>query len=104
MVKIGLSLISLLLVTSIMVAQPISSVTPEIMLEVADEKFAENDYYNAVDWYEQSYKELRQPEIAIRIADLHYMLRDYKRAESWYSRILKRDKDNIFVEAKYKYA
>ncbi len=74
------------------------------MLEVADEKFAENDYYNAVEWYEKAYKEIREQDIALRIADLHYALRDYKRAESWYGRIVKRDKDKLYIQAIYQYA
>ena len=103
MVKIGFSF--LFICTSLFIfAQPINTVTPAIMLEVADEKYAENDYYNAVEWYEKAYKELRDQDVALRIADLHYTLRDFKRAESWYSRIVKRDKDKLFPNAIFNYA
>ncbi len=87
----------------ILTAQPLRETTPEMLVEAADLKLAEKDYYNAVDLYEQAYKELRDPALAFRIAKLHGDLRDYKRAESWFSRIVKRDKEFKFLDAKYYY-
>lgn len=102
MLKTGL-LIFISFLSILGFSQPISSLTPELMLEVADEKYAEQDYYNAAEWYEKAYTELRTQELAIRIADLQYQLRDYKRAESWYRRIVKRDKDTLYPDVIYRY-
>ncbi len=75
-------------------AQPTSTVDEGIMVEIGDEKLAEADYYNALDWYNRAYKEQKKKDNALRfkIAHLHYMLRDYKKAEKWFARCVKSDK------------
>ncbi|MEZ4898677.1 MAG: DUF1573 domain-containing protein [Saprospiraceae bacterium] len=84
-------------------AQPIRGTTPALLLEAADEKMAEHDYVNAVQWYEEAYKELRTEDLAVQIASIYGQLRNYKLAESWYGRIAKRDRDNKYPESHYYY-
>jgi peptidoglycan-associated lipoprotein len=84
-------------------AQPIRSLNPEKTLQIADEKLAQGDTYNALIWYEKVYEEDNKNAEAIRkIADLHYQLRDFKKAETWSSRLVKREKDNY--DYLYRYA
>ncbi len=85
-------------------AQPLSSYTPEIMLKVANEKLAENDYYNALEWFQKTYKEKKDRGVAHQIAQLQYLLRDFAAAESWYKRVAERDKANEYPTARLYYA
>jgi peptidoglycan-associated lipoprotein len=87
-----------------MQAQPLSSYTPEIMLKVANEKLAENDYYNALEWFQKTYKEKKDRSVAHQIAQLQYLLRDFAAAESWYKRVAERDKTNEYPTARLYYA
>jgi peptidoglycan-associated lipoprotein len=87
-----------------MQAQPLSSYTPEIMLKVANEKLAENDYYNALEWFQKTYKEKKDRSVAHQIAQLQYLLRDFAAAESWYKRVAERDKANEYPMARLYYA
>ncbi|HEB62111.1 MAG TPA: DUF2225 domain-containing protein, partial [Bacteroidetes bacterium] len=82
-------------------AQPINKATPQTMRKTADDSYDAGDWYNALEWYQKSYKELRDDDVAYRIAELNYKLRDYRRAESWYKRILKRDKKGKFLNEKF---
>lgn len=84
-------------------AQPLREIPYEYMVETAEEAFAANDYYNALDWYEQAYKERRDRQMALKIAELHTILRDYRRAENWYSRVLNRDTENEFADYRFEY-
>lgn len=70
-----------------LIAQPMSGYTYEIMLETADKCLEKNDYYNALEWFEQAYQEQRSYELAYTIGHLHMKLRDYQKAESWFSRL-----------------
>lgn len=69
-------------------AQPLKEIPISMKLQTAEERLASGDYYNALDWYEQVYKEKRDPEIAYKIALLHLTLRDYARAETQLTRLL----------------
>lgn len=84
-------------------AQPITSNTYEAMLETADQALVDYNYFNAIEWYEKAYQEQRDPNTALAIADLYNIVRDYRRAESWYNRILRRDRDNQWLEVRYDY-
>ncbi len=87
------------LALSPILAQPVTDVPVHMKLEVADERFEQGDFYNALELYEESYTEVRDLRLAERIAGLHYRLRDFKRAERWYERIVEKDKDNKFPDA-----
>lgn len=94
------SLIILLAFVSIGIAeglaQPLTEIPYRFKLEGADSAFANFDYYNAVDWYEQCYKETRELELAERIAYCHWKMRDYRRAERWYKRVVDKDENQLF--------
>lgn len=85
-------------------AQPIDEVPVEMTLEVADERLAEGDIYNALTLYEEAYSKVRDLGLAHQIAQLHLALRDYKRAERWYGRVVEKDEMNKYPEAVYEYA
>jgi peptidoglycan-associated lipoprotein len=97
-------LLLLLFVTSGLLAQPILEATLEQNLKTAQEQLDRNDYYNARTYFEKAYDQDKNPYVAQVIAELNTTLRDYRRAESWYKRILRRDKEDLFVEARYDYA
>ncbi|MFT4566650.1 MAG: peptidoglycan-associated lipoprotein [Saprospiraceae bacterium] len=84
-------------------AQPIKKVKYEVMIQTADERIEEGDYYNALDWYRQAYNESKATDLAMSMAYSYYKLRDFKNAERWYTRILKDDEDNIFIDDRYAY-
>lgn len=84
--------------------QPLKEVPLYMLLEVAEERLEAKDYYNALDLYEQAYKEERNDEVAYKIAQLHYKLRDFKRAERWYRRVTDKDESDKWPEAIFDYA
>ena len=84
-------------------AQPLSEIPYRFKLEAADTAFARMDYYNAVEWYDQCYKESRDPEIARKIAISHDKMRDYKRAERWYGRIVDKDTSIMYPDFWFEY-
>ncbi|MEE9440018.1 MAG: DUF1573 domain-containing protein [Saprospiraceae bacterium] len=85
-------------------AQPVSSVKYETMLEVADEAAENNDFPNAIVWFEKAYKESKNKDLKVAIGDLYMRLRDYKRAERSYNVVLKRDKDGVYEDLRVDYA
>ena len=87
-----------------MEAQPISSVSYDTMIEVAEESAEKKDYANAIEWFEKAYKESKDKDLKVVIGDLHMLLRDYKKAERAYDRALKRDKDGVFEYLRVDYA
>ena len=74
-------------------AQPMT-VNESAMIEIGDEKLAESDYYNALDWYNRAYKEQKKKDndLRFKIAELHYILRDYNKSGKWFARCVKSDK------------
>ena len=99
--KLVYSALFCLLALSVVHAQPLNTVNPEVMVQVADEQLENADYYNALDWYNRAYKEQKKKDNALRfkIAKLHFTLRDYKRAERWFSRVVKSDRKGKLPEA-----
>ncbi len=95
--------ISFIVFSQLVTAQPISTVPLDVMLDTGDEQVEKKDYVNALDWYEQAYKEQKDKDLALEIAYLQYKLRDYEDAGRWYKRILDRDKENEFLEDRYLY-
>ena len=85
-------------------AQPLNRATYATMIRIAEEKMAEHDYYNAMDWYEKSYEEQKDYDVAIKLGELNLMLRDYKKAARWYQRALRRDKKDNYAEHRFNYA
>ena len=85
-------------------AQPVSSSTYETMIETAELCADNNDYVNAIEWFDKAYKESRDQNIQVAIADLYMLLRDYVKAERTYDRVLKRDKAEEFTDVRIDYA
>lgn len=96
---------ALVLLSSVVLwGQPLNKATYSTMVAIAEEKLAEHDYYNALDWYEKAYEERKDDETSIIIARMQYMLRDYSRAEKAYARVLRRDKKGKYSEDRFEYA
>ena len=85
-------------------AQPVSSVTYETMIEVAEESADKKDYANAIEWFEKAYKESKDKDLKVVIGDLYMILRDYKKAERSYDRVLRRDKNGLYEYLRVDYA
>ena len=84
-------------------AQPIKSYKFEDMLATADDQIELGDYFNALEWYRNAYKEVKSDDVALSIAFSYYKMRDFENAERWYSRVLDDDEDNIFIDDRYAY-
>ncbi len=90
MLKYNISLLFVLFMVSILVAQPLTEATYEMKIIKSEELVAEGDHYNALDMYEECYKESKDPFLIGEIARLNYILRDYERAEKWYERMVEK--------------
>lgn len=88
---------------SMLEAQPIRKSTYDNMIKAAEQSLANQDYYNALDWYEQAYEEREDKTLLPTIADMHFQLRDYRKAERWYGQLIRRDKENQYAEYRYTY-
>jgi len=98
--------ISIILIgaTTLLIGQPINTVKYADMLTQADERIEDGDYFNALDWYRQAYRENKSSDVAMSIAYAYYKLRDYENANRYYSRILDEDDpDNVFIDDRYAY-
>lgn len=94
-----------LLSASVLIAQPITTATPEYLLASAEEQLEAKHYNNALEKFSEVYKETRDRSLVYQIASLHHKLRDYAKAENWYGRIMKRDAELAkYPDVRYKYA
>ncbi len=85
-------------------AQPLDEVPIYMMIETAEASLEIPDYYTALEWYENAYKETRDPDIAVKIANLQIKLRDYSRAERWLTRIVEKDQGEHYPLTVFDYA
>ncbi len=85
-------------------AQPVKEVPVYMMIETAEASLLIPDYYTALEWYENAYKETRDPEIANKISTLQIKLRDYVRAEKWLVKIVEKDQGVNYPYAVFQYA
>ncbi len=105
MIYIRLGFVFFFLSTSIWLSgQPLKEIPFRFKLEAADSAYKKNDYYNALEWYNQVYREDRQDKYLDRLAELYFVVRDYKRAERWLDRLIQRDKENKYPVARLHYA
>jgi peptidoglycan-associated lipoprotein len=100
------SIFSMLLVMAAtwLSAQPVDEVPVHMMIETAEASLLIPDYYTALEWYENAYKETRDPEIANKISTLQIKLRDYVRAEKWLEKIVEKDQGVNYPYAVFQYA
>lgn len=100
-----ISLSVLLLTLSISLnAQPLRSITYQMMVDKAEELMGKADYKNALEFYQQAYEEKKEPEMALKVADVHYLLKDYNKAARQYRSVLRRDKKDVYLEYRLFYA
>ncbi|HRF41115.1 MAG TPA: hypothetical protein PK198_20125, partial [Saprospiraceae bacterium] len=85
-------------------AQPIRKSNYDKIVELAYEKLAEKDYYNAITKFEEAYEEREDKTFLPILADLNYLVRDFVKAERYYARIFRADKTNEFAAKRYFYA
>src|SRR6187551_3584343 len=106
MMKMSRSIFYILLmaVATSMSAQPLDEVPVYMMIETAEASLAIPDYYTALEWYENAYKETRDPEIANKIATLQIKLRDYLKAERWLEKIVEKDQGVNYPYTVFQYA
>lgn len=91
------------LCASVAFAQPISKSSYETLIETAEAEMAKQEYYNALEKYEEAYEESEDKALRLTIAQLHFSLRDYRKAERWYKRVLSRDKKNEYAAERFTY-
>ena len=93
-----------LFTVAILSAQPLNRSTYSTMIQTAEELVEKQDYWNAIDWYQQSYDERKDYDVAIIVAELYLNLRIYDKAERWYRRALNRDKKDVYFSHRLNYA
>ncbi|MEO7906392.1 MAG: OmpA family protein [Saprospiraceae bacterium] len=98
-----LLVITWMTVGSWLTAQPVTEVPVYMMIETAEASMLIPDYYTALEWYENAYKETRDPEIAVKIADLQIRLRDFVRAERWLENIVEKDQGEKYPTTVFQY-
>ncbi len=86
------------------VAQPVEVSSYEMMMETATTCAENNDFVNAIDWFEKAYKESKDPNILVNIGDMYMLLRDYPKAGNVYERVIKRDKRDEFFDLRLDWA
>ncbi len=89
-----------------LLAQPLNRPTYPMMISMAEEQVAKQDFYRALEWYEQAYDESKDKDLFILMADLNYNLRDYRDAEKWYARAFRKTKKEKTLpdEKRFEYA
>ncbi|HMO40116.1 MAG TPA: DUF1573 domain-containing protein [Saprospiraceae bacterium] len=97
------TLLVLLGLTTVLMAQPLRKAAYDVLLQVAEEQYEKRDYYNALKKYQEAYEDKEDRTLLPKIAWLQYLIRDYRGAERTYTRFLRRDKDNEFVETRFTY-
>lgn len=85
-------------------AQPVTASKVDVMIETANTAAENNDYLNAIEWFEKAYKEDKDQNHQVAIGDMYMLLRDYPKAEKVYERVLKRDKKDEFFDIRFDYA
>ncbi len=85
-------------------AQPLDEIPVYMMIETAEASMAIPDYYTALEWYENAYKETRDPDIAVKIASLQIKIRDFIRAERWLEKIVEKDQGVKYPDVVFQYA
>ena len=75
-------------------------------LAAAEKELANKEYYTALEWYLDAYEDGEDNiqdnvDIMHNIAMLYSQLRNYRRAASWYKKLIKKDKNNKYPNAKY---
>lgn len=86
-----------------MQAQPLRKSSREANLEAAEAAVADKNYYQAITLLEKAYEEIEDASLLPQMAEMNYQLRDYTKAARYYGQLLRKDKQNEYVELRYKY-
>jgi len=86
-----------------MQAQPLRKSSREANLEAAEAAVADKNYYQAITLLEKAYEEIEDVSLLPQMAEMNYQLRDYTKAARYYGQLLRKDKQNEYVELRYKY-
>ena len=84
-------------------AQPLRKSSREANLGAAEAAMTDKNYYQAVTLLEKAYEEIEDESLLPQLADMNYQLRDYTKAARYYRALLRKDKQNNFVELRYKF-
>lgn len=98
-----LSILILCSTIAVIQAQPLRKITYEMMVETAENSLTNGDFVNALKYYEMAYDEKKETEMAFNIAYTHYLLKNYKRAERYFVRVMRKDREGNYPEAKLFY-
>ena len=85
-------------------SQPIRGASYDRTLQVAREKWAEQDYVNALDHFEMAFEARKDESLLPDVAALYLQLRDYASAARTYAKILKKDKEKKWDQLRFNYA
>ena len=85
-------------------SQPIRGASYDRTLQVAREKWAEQDYVNALDHFEMAFEAKKDESLLPDMAALYLQIRDYASASRTYARILKKDKEKKWDHLRFNYA
>lgn len=86
-----------------MQAQPLRKSSREANLEAAEAAVADKNYYQAITLLEKAYEEIEDISLLPQMAEMNYQLRDYTKAARYYGQLLRKDKQNEYIELRYKY-
>lgn len=86
-----------------MQAQPLRKSSREANLQAAEAAVADKNYYQAITLLEKAYEEIEDVSLLPQMAEMNYQLRDYTKAARYYAQLLRKDKQNEYVELRYKY-
>lgn len=85
-------------------SQPIRGASYDRTLQVAREKWAEQDYVNALDHFEMAFEAKKDESLLPDMAELYLQIRDYSSASKTYAKILKKDKEKKWDHLRFNYA
>lgn len=84
-------------------AQPLRKSSREANMEAAEVAMKEKNYYQAVTLLEKAFEEVEDESLLPMLAEMNYQLRDYTKAARYYSRLLRKDKQNTYIDLRFKY-
>jgi len=84
-------------------AQPIRGASYDRTLQIAREKWAEQDYVNALDHFITAFDAKKDESLLPDMATLYLQIRDYAAAVRTFARVLRKDKENKFGHLRFAY-
>lgn len=83
-------------------AQPLRKSSREANLVAAEVAMTDKNYYQAVLLLEKAYEEIEDESLLPQLAEMNYQLRDYTKATRYYRALLRKDKQNNFIDLRFK--